>query len=97
MASRLKDQLLQSIEQNGSLDPVHTIFAEFAEIGLLHAAMVMADVNDQYRDAGEIRLNMRDLVQEVSCESLYFLELAAWDAGNKSPLRPQEILHRFLK
>ena len=66
---------------------MHTIFAEFAEIGLLHAAMVMANVNDQYRDAGEIRLNMRDLVQKSP--KITFLELAAWDAGNKSPLRPQ--------
>ncbi|MGC6508768.1 MAG: hypothetical protein ACON4U_10155 [Myxococcota bacterium] len=96
LASRLKEQLLNAIEEkNGSLDPVHTIFAEFAEIGLLHSAMVLADVNDQYRDAGEIRLNMRDLVQKSPKNPLFFLELAAWDAGNKSPLRPQEILHRF--
>ena len=38
---------------------------------------------------------MRDLVQKSPKNPLYFLELAAWDAGNKSPLRPQEILHRF--
>lgn len=96
LASRLKEQILAAIEtKNGSLDPVHSIFAEQAEIGVLHAAMLVADSNDQYRDAGELRLNMRDMVQKSPKNPAYFLELAAWDTGNKSPLRPQEILHRF--
>lgn len=95
-ASRLKSQLLSEIETvNGTLDPVHSIFGELAEIGVLHVAMVIADSNNQYRDAGELRLNMRDLVQKSPKNPLYFLELSAWDTGNKAPLRPQEIMHRF--
>jgi len=73
----------------------HRPFAQRARIAVLQAGMIVADANDQYRDAGILRLNALERMETVGVEPVFALSVAAWDAGNRSPLRPEEILHQF--
>jgi len=73
----------------------HRPFALRARIAVLQAGMIVADANDQYRDAGILRLNALERMETVGVEPVFALSVAAWDAGNRSPLRPEEILHQF--
>lgn len=73
----------------------HRPFAQRARIAVLQAGMIVADANDQYRDAGILRLNALERMETVGIEPVFALSVAAWDAGNRSPLRPEEILHQF--
>ena len=73
----------------------HRPFALRARIAVLQAGMIVADANDQYRDAGILRLNALERMETVGVEPVFALSVAAWDAGNRSPLRPEEVLHQF--
>ena len=58
--------------------------------------MVLADGNGQYRDAGILRINSLELSEGPGVfDPLFSVSVAAWDVGNRNPLRAQEILHRL--
>ena len=73
----------------------HRPFAQFARIAVLQAGMIVADANDQYRDAGILRLEALERMESVSIDPVFAMSVAAWDAGNRNPMRPEDILHTF--
>jgi hypothetical protein len=73
----------------------HRPFAQRARIAVLMAGMVVADANDQYRDAGILRLNSLERMDEIGVDPVFAVSVAAWDAGNRSPMRPEEIVHQL--
>jgi len=79
----------------GGVQDFHRPFAIRARIAVLLAGMIVADANDQYRDAGILRLNALERMHAGGIEPVFALSVAAWDAGNRSPLRPEDILHQF--
>ena len=56
--------------------------------------MVVADGADQYRDAGILRLNTLELSSGPAAD-VFLVAAAAWDVGNRNPLRAQEVMHRL--
>ena len=70
-------------------------FALRARVAVLLAGMVVADANDQYRDAGILRLNALERMEQTGLDPVFALSVAAWDAGNRNPLRPEEITHQL--
>ena len=79
----------------GSVMGFHRPFAQRARIAVLQAGMIAADANDQYRDAGILRLNALERMESVGMDPVFAVSVAAWDAGNRNPLRAEEILHQF--
>lgn len=95
-ASALESQLLASMKaQAGLTESFHQDFASLAELGALRAAMVVADANDQYRDAGVLRLNALDLSGGPGWDPVFVLSVAAWSAGNENTVRAEELVHKL--
>jgi len=96
VAADLEQQLLSKMkEQTGKELPLYSMFADFAEQGVLQAGMFLADVNEQSRDAGILRLNAKDLAQKNSNDVVFQISSAAWDIGNRYPLRAQDTIHYY--
>ncbi|MEC9389603.1 MAG: hypothetical protein VX944_05960 [Myxococcota bacterium] len=79
----------------GGVMGFHRPFTQRARIAVLQAGMIAADANDQYRDAGILRLNALERMESIGIDPVFALAVAAWDAGNRNPLRAEEILHQF--
>ena len=93
-AATLRTQLKESMmTASGSAQPFHPGFAQMGEVAVLRAGMIVADANDQYRDAGILRINALERSDGASRDPVFLISTAAWDAGNRSPLRAQEIVH----
>ncbi len=79
----------------GGVMGFHRPFTQRARIAVLQAGMIAADANDQYRDAGILRLNALERMEATGIDPVFAVAVAAWDAGNRNPLRAEEILHQF--
>lgn len=80
----------------GQVEAFHRPFAELARVGALRAGMVVADANGQTRDAGILRINALERSMESAADPVFFSSVAAWDVGNRNPLRAQDLLHGLL-
>lgn len=74
----------------------HRAFGDHARLSLLRIGMVLADANDQYRDAGILRVNALERSEGPLAHPPFLISTAAWDAGNRNPMRAQELVHRHL-
>jgi len=79
----------------GGEQAFHRPFALRSRVAVLLAGMVVADANDQYRDAGILRLNALERMEQTGLDPVFALSVAAWDAGNRNPLRPEELTHQL--
>lgn len=79
----------------GGEEAFHQPFARIGTVAALRAAMIVADANGQYRDAGVLRINALDRSAETAADPVFLASVAAWDAGNKNALRAQELVHRL--
>ncbi|MFM2247694.1 MAG: hypothetical protein RL071_3768 [Pseudomonadota bacterium] len=77
----------------GGPQDFHRLFADLAVVGLLRAGALVADAAGEARDAGILRVNAFERSAGPSSDPVFLLGLAAWDAGNRSPVRAQEIIH----
>ena len=73
----------------------HRPFALRTRVSVLLAGMVIADANGQYRDAGILRLNALERMEQTGTDPVFAMSVAAWDTRNRSPLRPEEITHQL--
>ena len=95
-AFALQKQLARAMADiGGGEQGFHRPFSLRARIAVLLAGMIVADANDQYRDAGILRLNALERMEAIGIDPVFALSVAAWDAGNRNPLRPEDILHQF--
>ena len=96
-ALALRKVLVSAMESaSGGPQGFHEPFAKLGQVALLRAGMVLADGNGQYRDAGILRINSLELSEGPGVfDPLFSVSVAAWDVGNRNPLRAQEILHRL--
>lgn len=99
----LRTELLQSMEaKSGSAEDFQTAFSWMARIAVFRAGVVVADANDQYRDAGILRINALEQMDAMKAslslakDPVFALSVAAWDAGNRNPVRAQQIVHELL-
>ena len=74
----------------------HRPFADIARVGVLRAGAVVASAAGEERDAGILRINALDRSIGTAADPVFLISLAAWDAGNRNPLRAQELLHGLL-
>ena len=81
--------------KSGSPEAFHEPFSKLATVAALRAAMIVADANGQYRDAGVLRINALDRSVDAAADPVFLASVAAWDAGNKNALRAQELVHRL--
>ena len=71
----------------------HRTFADIAVVGLLRVGALVADAAGASRDAGILRVNAFERAAGPAADPVFLVGLAAWDAGNRSPVRAQEIVH----
>ncbi|MFT5681662.1 MAG: hypothetical protein ACI8RZ_002568 [Myxococcota bacterium] len=88
--------------RSGSTEDFQITFAWMARIAVFRAGMVVADANDQYRDAGILRINALEQMDAMKAslnlakDPVFALSVAAWDAGNRNPVRAQQLVHELL-
>lgn len=93
-AADFRSQLKEAMHKvSGSPMPFQPGFAQIGEVAVLRAGMIVADANEQPRDAGILRINAFERSDGPGRDPLFLISTAAWDAGNRSPLRAQEIVH----
>lgn len=83
--------------RSGGVQGFHRPFAEVARVAVLRAGMLVADGADQYRDAGILRINALERSNGPTADPVFLMSVAAWDAGNRNPLRAQEIIHSLAR
>lgn len=83
--------------RGGGAKDFHRPFAEIARVAVLRAGMLVADGAGQYRDAGILRINALERSNGPAGDPVFLLSVAAWDAGNRNPLRAQELIHSLAK
>lgn len=83
--------------KGGGVQAFHRPFAEIARVAVLRAGMLVADGAGQYRDAGILRINALERSNGPAGDPVFLLSVAAWDAGNRNPLRAQELIHALAK
>ncbi|NOY24464.1 MAG: hypothetical protein GXP62_01190, partial [Oligoflexia bacterium] len=79
----------------GSEEDFFRPFAQISVVAALRAAMLVADSNGQFRDAGILRINALDRSADAAADPVFLASVAAWDAGNRNALRAQELVHRL--
>ncbi len=93
-AAFLGQQLEAAMQaKGGTAESFHRGFADLARVGALRAAMIVADAAGQTRDAGILRVNALDRSVETAADPVFFMSIAAWDAGNRNAIRAQELTH----
>ena len=83
--------------KGGSVQAFHRPFAEVARVAVLRAGMLVADGAGQYRDAGILRINALERSNGPTGDPVFLMSVAAWDAGNRNPLRAQEVIHALVR
>lgn len=83
--------------KSGGEQGYHRPFGQIARVAVLRAGMVVADGTDQYRDAGILRVNALERSTGPVADPVFSMSVAAWDAGNRNPLRAQELVHAIIK
>jgi hypothetical protein len=98
-----RTQLLSAMHNRSeSREDFQLTFVWMARIAVLRAGMVVADANDQYRDAGILRINSLEQMDSMKAslslakDPVFALSVAAWDAGNRNPVRAQQLVHELL-
>lgn len=96
-AAALKSALKSEMAaQAGLVESYHLMFASLAELSVLRAGMVLADANDQYRDAGILRLNALDLSDGSIWDPVFLISVAAWSAGNQNTVRAEDLVQKLI-
>ena len=103
-AAQLRQQVLDAMHaRSGTTEDFQDAFAWLGRVAVLRAGMVVADANDQYRDAGILRLNALEQLDSMKAslnltkDPVFVLSVAAWDSGNRNPVRAQQLVHGLLK
>ena len=102
-AADFRKQLLPAMaERSGSTEDFQIAFAWMARVAVLRAGVVVADANDQYRDAGILRINALEQMDAMKAslnltkDPVFAMSVAAWDSGNRNPIRAQQLIHGLL-
>ena len=97
LAPAVGRQLRDTMEaRSGGTQGFHEPFASLGRVAVLRAGMVVADGAGQSRDAGILRINALEQSSGPAADPVFTASVAAWDAGNRNPLRAQEIMHQLV-
>jgi hypothetical protein len=80
----------------GSAAADHRLFAQFVLAGTLRAGAEVAESFGDERGAAELRLIARDRSVDAAADPTFFISIAAWDAGQRNPVRAQELFHGYV-
>ncbi len=74
----------------------HRTFADIATVGATRNLALVADAEGDRETAGRLRIAAMERSTKETANPSGLMALAAWDAGNRYPMRAQEILHAHL-
>lgn len=74
----------------------HRTFADIATVGATRNLALVAEAEGDRETAGRLRIAAMERSQKETANPSGLMALAAWDAGNRYPMRAQEILHSHL-
>ncbi|MBM4369763.1 MAG: hypothetical protein FJ102_26370, partial [Deltaproteobacteria bacterium] len=75
----------------GQPDGFHRPFADYARAGVLRALDLVARARGDSDASGRLRINALDRSLGAAADPLFYLFVAAWDAGNRNTPRAAEI------
>ena len=95
LARKLRDDLLRRarVRTEGQAQGHHRQFADIAHVGALRALALVAEVEGDREASGLLRLRAWELSEKATACPVGLLSLAAWDAGNRYPVRALDIVH----
>lgn len=90
----LRDRLKGDLEAKaGAALPFHRTFARVLTVGLLRQLAVVAAAEGNEKTGGILRINAMERSEDEARCAVGLLSLAAWDAGNRYPMRGADIIH----
>lgn len=92
---RMRDDLVAraSAKTGGDVLAHQRMFADIAYVGALRSLALVAEVEGDHEASGKLRINAFEHSDKATADPVGLLALAAWDAGNRYPLRALDILH----
>ncbi len=99
VAVALRDGILElsAARSGGEVQRHHRWFADMAHVGLLRNLALLAEVEGDRDASGRLRILAREASFEHTSDAVAAMSLGAWDAGNRFPMRAQEIIHQNAK
>lgn len=90
----VRDRLKVDLEiKAGSQQPSHRVFIRILTVGLIRQLALVAAVEGQEKVGGILRINAMERSEDEARCVVGLLSLAAWDAGNRYPMRGSDIIH----
>jgi hypothetical protein len=86
----------QTAKNGGQAAVFHRVFVEIAAVGATRHLALVAEAEGDREVAGRLRIAAMERSQKESANPAGLMALAAWDAGNRYPMRAQDILHSHL-
>ena len=86
----------QTAKNGGAAAVFHRVFVEIAAVGATRHLALVAEAEGDREVAGRLRIAAMERSQKESANPAGLMALAAWDAGNRYPMRAQDILHSHL-
>lgn len=83
-------------QNGGQVDGFHRSFADYARAGVLRLGEMAARVRGESEAAGRLRINAFDRSIGNAADPVFYLAMAAWDAGNRNTPRAAELVHQLL-
>lgn len=94
LAMELRTTYVDDLEvKAGSAHVFHRSFADVQMVGALRILALVAAAEGDEKAGGTIRINAKDRSLDEAACPVGLLSLAAWDAGNRYPLRGADIIH----
>ncbi len=95
LALDLRDALVERSEfhNGGRPEGHHRQFADIAQVGVLRALALVAEVEGDREASGRLRIRAWEQASGATADPAGLLAFAAWDASNRYPQRALEILH----
>lgn len=89
-------EVAMASNNGGQVDGFHRSFADFARAGVLRAGEMAARSRGEAEASGRLRINAFDRSIGSAADPVFYLSLAAWDAGNRNTPRAAELVHQLL-
>lgn len=85
-------------EVAGSSEDFHRTFADIARVSTLRGLAEVARASDDRYTEGVLRISALDHSASMATADMpWLLSMCAYDAGNRFPSRPNELLHNMIK
>lgn len=94
-SAELRDAILEAAKAKfGKVESFDRQLADTASMGLVRNLALVAEATGDRETSGILRISAKDRSEGHTSDPVGLLAFAAWDASNRSPQRPADIIHQ---